>query len=72
MGAGQVEAPVVVAVASGRPVGLPVNEDVGDCHAGVLGVAGDDVLAADEGGLWKWLACCNVCSAAGKDWHTLM
>lgn len=49
--AGEVEGPVVVGVAGGRPGGLAFDEDIRDCHPGVLAVAGHDVLAANEGGL---------------------
>ena len=44
------ERPVVVRVAAGGPRGCAVDKGIGDCHAGVLCVAGYDVLAADEGG----------------------
>lgn len=54
--AGQVHGPVVVGVAAGGPFGLAVDEVVGDCDAGVFGVTGDDVLAADERCLSEWLA----------------
>lgn len=49
--AGHVDAPVVVAVASGTPRGRAVNLRVGDGDAVRGALAQDDVLAADEGGL---------------------
>jgi len=49
--AGEVDAPVVVGVALGGPAGAAVDEVVGDGHAVVAAVSGDDVLAADEGSL---------------------
>jgi hypothetical protein len=52
--AGEVDAPVVVGVAFGGPAGAAVDEVVGDGYAVVAAVAGDDVLATDEGGLF----CC--------------
>lgn len=51
--AGQVNGPVVVAVARGGPVCLPFHEVVGDCDASVFAVACDNMLAADEGGLGR-------------------
>ena len=56
LGASQVHCPVVVGVAAGGPLGVAVDEVVGDCDAGVLSVAGDDVLASDEGCLSELLA----------------
>ena len=49
--AGEVDAPVVVGVALGGPAGAAVDEVVGDGYAVVAAVAGDDVLATDEGSL---------------------
>lgn len=49
-GTGEVEAPVVMAVAGGRPGGGTVDLAVGDCHAVGGAVAEDEVLAADEVG----------------------
>lgn len=46
--AGEVDAPVVVGVALCGPAGAAVDEVVGDGHAVVAAVAGDDVLTADE------------------------
>lgn len=54
--AGQVHGPVVVGVAAGGPLGLAVDEVVGDRDAGVSGVAGHDVLASDERCLSIFLA----------------
>ena len=50
--AGEVDTPVVVGVAVGGPAGATVDEVVGDRHAVVAAVAGDDVLATDEGSLY--------------------
>ena len=50
-GAGEVDAPVVVGVALRGPAGAAVDEVVRDGYAVVAAVAGDDVLAADEGSL---------------------
>jgi len=58
LGAGHVHCPVVVGVAAGGPLGIAVDEVVGDCDAGVLRVAGHDVLASDEGCLSNILAIC--------------
>jgi len=58
LSAGHVHCPVVVGVTAGRPLGVAVDEVVGDCDAGVLSVAGDDVLASDEGCLSNMLAIC--------------
>jgi len=49
--AGEVDAPVVVGVALGGPAGAAVDEVVGDGYAVIAAVAGDDVLATDEGSL---------------------
>lgn len=46
--AGQVHGPVVIGVAAGGPLGLAVDEVVGDCDASVSSVTGHDVLASDE------------------------
>lgn len=51
VGAGQVQGPVVLAVAGGGPGGGAVDLRVGDCDAVGGRIAEDDVLAADEGGL---------------------
>ena len=56
LGASQVHCPVVVGVAAGGPLGVAVDEVVGDRDAGVFGVTGDDVLASDEGCLSELLA----------------
>jgi hypothetical protein len=56
LGAGQVNGPVVVGVTASGPLGLAVDEVVGDCDAGVFSVAGDDVLASDERCLSELLA----------------
>ena len=50
--AGEVDAPVVVGVALCGPAGAAVDEVVGDGYAIVAVVAGDDVLATDEGSLY--------------------
>ena len=42
--AGKVDTPVVVGVAVGGPAGATVDEVVGDCHAVVAAVAGDEVV----------------------------
>jgi hypothetical protein len=48
VGTGQVDAPVVVAVAGGGPAGCAVDVAVGDCDAVRGGVAENDVLAGNE------------------------
>jgi hypothetical protein len=48
--AGKVDAPVVVGVALGGPAGAAVDEVVGDSHAVVTTVAGDDMLATNKRG----------------------
>lgn len=50
-GAGEVETPVVVAVAGGAPRGRAVDLGVGDGHAVGGALAQDNMLTADEGGL---------------------
>lgn len=52
--AGEVDAPVVVGVALCGPAGAAVDEVVGDGYAVVAAVAGDDVLATDEGSLYDY------------------
>lgn len=49
--AGEVDAPIMVGVAFCRPAGAAVDEVVGDRYAVVAAVAGDDVLATNEGSL---------------------
>jgi len=56
LGAGQVNGPVVVSVTASGPLGLAVDEVVGDRDAGVFGVAGHNMLASDERCLSKLLA----------------
>ena len=56
LGASQVHCPVVVGVAAGGPLGVAVDEVVGDRDAGVFGVTSDDVLASNEGCLSGVLA----------------
>lgn len=51
LGTSHVHCPVVVAVAVRRPAGGTVHEVVGDGDSGVLAVAGDNVLTADQRGL---------------------
>lgn len=58
-GAVQVDGPVVVAVAGGGPVGLAVDEGVGDGDAVVGFGPEDDVLATDARSLFS-LVCTNV------------
>lgn len=53
-GASEVDAPVVVGVALRGPAGAAVDEVVGDGYTVVAAVAGDDVLAADERGLYDY------------------
>jgi len=56
LGAGQVHGPVVVGVTASGPLGLAIDEVVGDCDAGVFGVASHNMLASDERCLSKLLA----------------
>lgn len=55
LGAGQVHGPVVVGVTASGPLGLAIDEVVGDRDACIFGVAGHNMLASDERCLSKLL-----------------